>query len=127
MNEYLLLIKNDIREKESLSGESHVKFTQECEQYIAALKKEKRLISAQSLYELSAVVTVNGAIIHDQLTTSYVGYYHIYADNPEEAMEVAKRNPEFKYKPSSTIEIRAVKVKEKSSGFKYPVGLGTCL
>jgi hypothetical protein len=129
MNEYLLLIKNDIREKDALTGENHLKFIQECEQYIAALKKEKRLIAAQPLHELSGVITVNGKgmVEEEKNNNRYVGYYHVYADNHEEAMEVAQRNPEFKYKPSATIEIRAVKVKEKSTGFKYPTGIGTCL
>ena len=129
MNEYLLLIKNDIRERETLTGDNHLKFVQECEQYIAALKKEKRLLAAQPLHELSAVITVNGKGIigSENSNYRYVGYYHVYADNQEEAMEIAQRNPEFKYKPSSTIEIRAIKVKEKTTGFKYPTGIGTCL
>jgi len=129
MNEYLLLIKNDRREKEGLSGENHLKFVQECEQYISSLKHENRLIAAQPLYDLAGVVTITskGEIDKQQESLCYVGYYHIYAESLEDAMEVAQRNPEFKYKPSSSIEIRAIKMKEKSTGFKYPIGIGTCL
>jgi hypothetical protein len=129
MNEYLLLIKNDRREKEELIGENHLKFVQECEQYISMLKQENRLIAAQPLYDLAGVVTLNdkGYIDKGQESQCYVGYYHVYAENLDEAMEVAQRNPEFKFKPSSSIEIRAIKMKEKSTGFKYPIGIGTCL
>ena len=129
MNEYLLLIKNDVHEKETLIGEKHLKFVEECEQYIVTLKKEKRLIAAQPLYELSGVISVNGKgkISTAQSEGRYVGYFHVYADNEEEVVEIAQRHPEFKYRPSATIEIRPVKLKEKSTGFKYPSGLGTCL
>ena len=49
-----------------------------------------------------------------------VGYYHILANNIDEAILIAKDNPEFKYVPSAKIEVRQIKTKEAESGFVYP-------
>jgi hypothetical protein len=53
-------------------------------------------------------------------TTVQVGYYHIRAADLEEAIEIAKQNPEFQYVPSASIEVRKVKTKEMETGFVYP-------
>lgn len=49
-----------------------------------------------------------------------VGYYHILADDLEEAVKIAKENPEFRYVPSAGIEVRPIKTAEKETGFVYP-------
>jgi hypothetical protein len=49
-----------------------------------------------------------------------VGYYHIRASDMQEAVSIAKENPEFEYVPSATIEIRPVKMKEEKTNFVYP-------
>jgi hypothetical protein len=49
-----------------------------------------------------------------------VGYYHIMANDINDAMEKAKNNPEFEYVSSVSIEIRPVKTKEAETGFVYP-------
>ena len=45
---------------------------------------------------------------------------HISAENVEEAIAIAKRNPEFEYVPMASIEVRPVKMKEEQTGFIYP-------
>ena len=49
-----------------------------------------------------------------------VGYYHILAKDLEDAIAVAKDNPEFKYGMTARIEVRPIKIKEKSTGYVYP-------
>ena len=49
-----------------------------------------------------------------------VGYYHIRANDIQEAIKIAKNNPEFEYVPSATIEVRPIKTKEVETGFVYP-------
>jgi hypothetical protein len=49
-----------------------------------------------------------------------VGYYHIVAKDFDEAIEIAKGNPEFEYTPNARIEVRPIKMKEESTGFEYP-------
>ena len=49
-----------------------------------------------------------------------MGYYHILANDLDEAVRIAKNNPEFEFVPSASIEVRPVKTKEKETGFVYP-------
>ena len=52
--------------------------------------------------------------------TTQVGYYHIFANDIKEAIEIAKENPEFEYVPSARIEVRPVKMKEEKTEYVYP-------
>jgi hypothetical protein len=38
----------------------------------------------------------------------------------DEAIEIAKRNPEFEFGTTARIELRPIKTKEKTTGFVYP-------
>jgi len=49
-----------------------------------------------------------------------VGYYHLKADNLDEAIAIAKRNPEFAFVQGAIIEVRPIKIKEEQTGFVYP-------
>ena len=49
-----------------------------------------------------------------------VGYYHIYAGDLQEAIGIAKLNPEFEYGSTVRIEVRPIKIKEATTGFVYP-------
>jgi hypothetical protein len=42
------------------------------------------------------------------------------ANSIDEAVEIAKENPEFKYVSSARIEIRPIKTKEEQTNFVYP-------
>ena len=65
----------------------------------------------------------NNKWIEKDITTTaevQVGYYHILANDLEEAIKIAKNNPEFEFVPSASIEVRPVKTKEVETGFVYP-------
>jgi hypothetical protein len=49
-----------------------------------------------------------------------VGYYHILAEDLEEAIAIAKKNPEFAYSTTARIEVRPIKTKEVITGYVYP-------
>ena len=49
-----------------------------------------------------------------------VGYYHILANDIDEAVAMAKENPEFEYVLSASIEVRPIKMKEEKTDFVYP-------
>ena len=49
-----------------------------------------------------------------------VGYYHILAEDLNDAIAIAKGNPEFEYGTTARIEVRPIKTKEESTGFVYP-------
>jgi hypothetical protein len=48
------------------------------------------------------------------------GYYHLLANDLDEAMEIARRNPEFEFNKDTSIEVRPIKMKEETTGFVYP-------
>jgi len=49
-----------------------------------------------------------------------IGYYHILASDINEAIEIAKQNPEFEYSTTARVEVRPIKMKEETTGFVYP-------
>ncbi|MEP6792683.1 MAG: YciI family protein [Saprospiraceae bacterium] len=126
MKEYMLLIRNDIEHQASWPEAKHKEFLKKCERYIGELKKEDKLIIAQPLVKEGSVVSgISGDWKEVPLNTKgvvQVGYYHIRANDIEEAIEIAKRNPEFEFSQTARIEVRPIKVKEETTGFIYSKG-----
>ena len=122
--EYMLYIRNIGDAKAGLPDGDHLAFIKQCEVYIGKLKNEGRLIAAQPLVREGCVIGKNDSnwfitnINPNALVQ--VGYYHILAENMDEAIAIAKDNPEFAYVPSATIEVRPVKTKEAPTNFVYP-------
>jgi len=122
--EFMLYIRNNADAKKLLSPEDHLSFIKKCEVYIANLKANGNLIAAQPLIREGFVVTktANGWSVSDlnEQQGVQVGYYHLYANDIDEAIAIARNNPEFEYVPSASIEVRPIKTKEKETGFIYP-------
>jgi hypothetical protein len=124
MKEFMFLIRNTGDSKDSMSPEILQEFLEKCEVYINKLKEDGKLIAAQPIEREG--IFINGFVgefrdvpinIKKPL---WVGYYHILAADLEEAIVIAKQNPEFEYSKTASIEVRPVKVKEESTGFVYP-------
>lgn len=49
-----------------------------------------------------------------------VGYYHILAKDLDDAIAIAKENPEFAYTKTARIEVRPIKSKEITTKYVYP-------
>jgi hypothetical protein len=124
MKEFMFYIRNEKEAKKSLSEDQHLAFIKKCEVYIGALKSENKLIAAQPIVREGVVLKKSGDHwIEKNIeadTETQVGYYHILATDLDEAIRIAKDNPEFEYVPSATIEVRPIKTKEKETGFVYP-------
>jgi hypothetical protein len=124
MKEFMLYIRNEKDAKKSLTEDQHLAFIKQCENYIGILKSENKLIAAQPIVREGVVLkkTVGGWSEKDIMTDNetQVGYYHILAVDLDEAIKIAKDNPEFEYVPSATIEVRPIKTKETETGFVYP-------
>jgi len=124
MKEFMFYIRNEKDAKKSLIPDEHLAFIKKCEKYIGLLKSESKLVAAQPIVREGVVIkkSANGWIEKNIETDSeiQVGYYHILADDIEEAIKIAKDNPEFEYVPSATIEVRPIKTKENETGFVYP-------
>jgi len=124
MKEFMLLIRNEGDAKKSLSDEEHLAFIKKCEVYIGTLKSRNQLIAAQPLVREGFVISKtdtgwnNNVLVPDREVQ--VGYYHILANDMNEAISIAKDNPEFEYVPFASIEVRPIKTKEKETAFVYP-------
>jgi hypothetical protein len=122
--EFMLYIRNAGDAKAALSAEEHLAFVEKCEVYIKRLKAEDKLVSAQPIVREGFVVSKNPdgwkTVTIDPNKEVQVGYYHVMADSLEEAVAMAKDNPEFEYVPSASIEVRPIKQKEEQTNFVYP-------
>jgi len=99
-------------------------FLKACEVYIERLIKNGNLIKAQPLIrEGKMLVGSNGAWTIGPYSESkevIVGYYHILANDIEEALAIAKDNPEFAYTTTARVEVRPIKAKEVATAYVYP-------
>ena len=120
----MLYIRNSGDAKASLTAEEHVAFIRQCEIYIEHLKKAGKLIAAQPIVREGLIISKNeGRWMESKVDPTkevQVGYYHITAESIEEAVAIAKDNPEFAYVSSASIEVRPIKVKEEQTNFVYP-------
>ena len=122
----MLLIRNEADSKSGFSPEMHQQFLKACEVYIEGLKKKNQLISAQPLIREGKMISGSPGAFKDgpynETKEVIVGYYHIFAKDLDEAIAIAKGNPEFAYTKTARIEVRPIKMKEESTAFEYPSG-----
>ena len=120
----MLYIRNSGDAKTALSPDEHLAFIKKCEVYIGKLKSEGKLLGAQPLVREGSIISKQNSNWSykpiDPQKEVQVGYYHIIADDLNEAIEMAKENPEFEYVSSATIEVRPIKMKEEQTNFTYP-------
>jgi len=124
MKEFMLYIRNQGDAKAALSPDQHLAFVKKCEVYIGQLKSEDKLIAAQPIVREGFTISRNDngwtKLAIDPSKEVQVGYYHIRANDMEEAIAIAKDNPEFEFVPSASIEVRLIKMKEEQTNFIYP-------
>ena len=99
MKEFMLHIRNTADSKESFSPAQHLEFVKSCEVYIDKLKQQGKLIAAQPLVREGKMISgIKGAwkeAPYNEGKDVQVGYYHIRAKDIDEAIAIAKDNPEF--------------------------------
>ena len=124
MKEFMLLIRNEIDHKASWSAEKTEQFLRDCSVYVSDLIKKGQLKSAQPLIGEGKIISGSKNAWKDrpfnETKEVIVGYYHILANDIDNATEIAKGNPEFEYGTRARIEIRPIKLKEEETGFVYP-------
>jgi hypothetical protein len=124
MKEFMLYIRNEKDNFSKLNPDEQQEFLKKCETYIGNLKKEGKLIAAQPLVREGVIISgKEGAwkeVPFNESNKVHVGYYHIFANDHDDAVSIAKGNPEFEYGSSARIEVRPVKTKEVTTGFVYP-------
>lgn len=124
MKEFMLLIRNEIDHQATWSPEQNERFLKRCEVYIGNLKKAGKLISAQPMVREGRMISgrkdawTGGPF--NEAKEVIVGYYHILADGIDDAISIAKGNPEFEFGATARVEVRPIKMKEEATSFVYP-------
>lgn len=113
MKDFLLLIRTEGDVWTALSPKQLQKHIDHGTAYIGNLMKERRLKSAAPFDKASRIVTsVNGLMKDGPFNESkevIAGYFHVLANDVQEAVEIAKANPVFKDIPAK-IEVHMMKV-----------------
>ncbi|HWZ02254.1 MAG TPA: YciI family protein [Mucilaginibacter sp.] len=126
MKEFMLLIRNEADSKSTFSAEQDKDFLNACKVYIEKLQANGNIISAQPLVREGIMLSgSNGKwseAPYSQDKEVIVGYYHIRANNLDEAIAIAKGNPEFEYTTTARVEVRPIKMKEETTAYVYPKG-----
>jgi hypothetical protein len=124
MKEFMLLVRNTGDHLSTLQPEKHGEFLKACEKYIGKLKEQGKLLAAQPLVKQGVVLSGSGeewtATPINAAAEVQVGYYHILANDMDDAIAVAKENPEFAYTSTASVEVRPIKMKEATTGYVYP-------
>jgi hypothetical protein len=111
MKDFLLLIRTYGNVWTDLSPEQLQKHMEDGGAYIGNLIKEGKLKSAQPLASGSRIVTSENDILKDgpfnETKEVIAGYFHITAENIDEAVAIAKANPIFKDIPTK-IEVHPI-------------------
>jgi hypothetical protein len=99
MKEFMLLIHNEIDHQASWPPEKQQQFLKKCEVYIGELTQEGKLKSAQPLVREGKIISGSKGSWKEgpfnEAKEVIVGYYHILAEDLNDAIAIAKRNPEF--------------------------------
>jgi hypothetical protein len=124
MAEFMLTVRNQADHQARWNPEKHLAFVKQCEVYINNLKRDGQLIAAQPLHREGKVVTGSSGSWREAALERtgkvQVGYYHLRARDMDEAVALAKQNPEFEHSSTAEVEIRMIKTEETSTGFVYP-------
>lgn len=124
MKEFMLLIRNHGDGKADFSAEDQKRFLKACELYIEGLVKNGRLKSAQPMVKEGIMVSGGAGAFaegpYKETEEIIVGYYHILANDLDEAVAIAKRNPEFAFVKGAKVEVRPLKMAEQTTGYAYP-------
>jgi len=111
----MLFIKTKGDHLAGLSPEQQQAHVQKIGDYIGGLTESGKLKGAQPLEIDGAIVHGNQGVFKDgpfiESKEVIVGYFHILANNLEEAIEIAKANPVFE-DAEATMEIRPIKAME---------------
>lgn len=112
MREFLLLIRSEEEPKANLSPEQLQNHIEKIGGYLKRLTDEGRMKSAQPLEMEGAMLSYkNGEIIdgpYNETKEIISGYYHLLANDLDEAIAIAKQDPRF-VEGIWRVEVRPVK------------------
>ena len=111
MKEFMLFIRNEGDPLAGLSLEQQQEHVQKVGGFITALVEQNKMKAAQPLEMDGTIVSFkNGKFIDGPFNETkevISGYYHLVAENLDEAVEIAKKDPRFE-DGNWRIEIRPI-------------------
>lgn len=111
MNEYLMLIRNNIEEEKEMSPEEMQKSIEAHTTWVGELIKKGHFKGGDPLMPHGKCIKGSGKLITDgpyvELKESISGYYFLLADSLEEATEISKGCPSLLME-EATLEIREI-------------------
>jgi len=120
----MLLVRNQMGHHEAMTPEAEQEFLEKCKVYIEKLQKEGKLKIAQPMGRQGKMVSGTKGSWKtgpfNEAAEVIVGYYHIFANDMDEAIAIAQGNPEFEYGTTARVEVRPIKTKEETTGYVYP-------
>ena len=120
----MFFIRKQNDSEKTLSNDQHEKFLKACESYINKLQNEGKLISASPIERKGNIVSSHNKewkiSPFNESNEVIGGYYRILAKDLDEAISIAKLNPEFEFNSGTRIEVRSIKSKEDTTGYVYP-------
>lgn len=115
MKEFLLLIRTEGDHFDSMSTADQQDHVQRVGKYIGKLMEEGKLKGAQPLEMDGKIIHGKKGVFKDgpfnESKEVIVGYFHILANDLNEALDIAKANPLFQ-DTEAWIEVRPVKTLE---------------
>jgi hypothetical protein len=112
MQEFMIFIKTKGDHLEHLSPEQQQQHVKKIGNYIGGLMESGKLIGAQPLEMDGAFIQRSEGVFKDgpfnESKEMIVGYFHIKAENLDDAVTIAKSNPMFNDTDGS-IEVRPIK------------------
>ena len=112
MREFMLLIRSEESPKANLSPEQLQQHVEKVGRFLKRLSEEGRMKSAQPLEMEGKILSYkNGEIIdgpYNETKEVVSGYYHLLADDLDEAIEIAKGDPRFE-EGIWRVEVRPIK------------------
>lgn len=111
MKEFMLFIRNEGNPVADLSPEEQQQHIQKVGAYIEKLFKEGKMKAAQPLENEGKMISYKNGQFTDgpfnETKEVISGYYHLLAQNMEEAVTIAQRDPRFE-EGNYKIEIRPI-------------------
>ncbi len=112
MKEFVLFIRDGGNNLDNMSPEELQRHIRKFGRYVDNLMKEGKLKSAQPLEINGRIVSGKNGVIKDgpfnESKEVIGGYFHIVAEDLDEAVEIAKANPLFQ-NGEGEIEVRPIK------------------
>lgn len=99
MKEFMLLIRSEEEPKSEFSPEQLQQHIEKVGAYIKQLAEEGKMKSAQPLEMEGRMLSyMDGKVVdgpYNETKEVISGYYHLLANDLDEALEIAKRDPRF--------------------------------